>query len=298
MGPWWKQRSVTAGVLLATALAGTALAQRQLLGDPRQFSDIPTEGFDYRRGVPVSEDDIWPVPSFSRYDAAVEYAARRGWFKGYPDGSFRPSEKLTGGQLVEVIDRAFPDGMTRAQMAAFLRYGEWGADLTPGRWETNAIPKGSAWRVGYWDIAVRRAWTAPEGADFVRPSGRFPDIPSHYLVVELDVIWRASNPAPGFYLNTDLSFGLMDAEDCEVDPVLSDVTVGAQPGEQVIGNLCWQLPDNYYPGTLSDNYYPSTLFFENRPPEPTFYAGDLLNEYENPYGYGVLPPYWAWMSLK
>ena len=291
MGPWWKQRSVAAGVLLAMALAGTALAQRQLLGDPRQFSDIPTEGFDYRRGVPVSEDDIWPVP-FSRYDAAVEYTARRGWFEGYPDGSFRPSEKLNGGQLVKVIERAFPDGMTRAQMAAFLQYGEWGADLTPGRWQTNAIPKGSAWRVGDWDITVRRVRTVPEGADFVSPSGRFPDIPSHYLVVELHVIWRGSGPAPGFDLNTDHSFGLMDLEDCEVDPVLSDVTVGAQPGERVVGNLCWQLPSHIYQ---------NTLFFMDLPPEPAFYTSytsDLFHEFEDPYGYGVLPPYWAWMSLE
>lgn len=289
MRPWWKQRLAAVVVVLAMALAGTALAQRHLLGDPRQFSDIPTEGFDYRRGVPVLEDDIHLLPSFSRYDAAIEYTARRGWFEGYPDGSFRPMEKLTGGQLVKVIERAFPDGMTRAQMAAFLRYGEWGADLTPGRWETNAIPKGSTWRIGGWDITVRRVRTVPEGADFVRPSGRFPDISSHYLIVELDVVWRVSGLAPGFGLNTDLSFGLVDVGDCEVNPVLSDVTVGARPGERVTGNLCWQ---------LIDNYYPNTLFFESLPPVPGFYAGDLLNEFENPYGYGVLPPYWAWMSIE
>jgi len=118
MGPWWKQRSVAAGVLLATALAGTALAQRQLLGDPRQFSDIPTEGFDYRRGVPVSEDDIWPVP-FSRYDAAVEYTARRGWFEGYPDGSF-PA-------LGEAHRRATGKG----DRAGVSRWDDQGADGRP-----------------------------------------------------------------------------------------------------------------------------------------------------------------------
>ena len=131
MRQWWKQRWAAAGVVLAVALAGAAAAQQGLFGEPRQFSDVPTEGFDYRRGVPTSDEDWHPVPSFSRYDEAVEYTARRGWFEGFPDGSFRPEAELTSGQLVKVIERAFPDGMTRAQAAAFLQHGEWGADLTP-----------------------------------------------------------------------------------------------------------------------------------------------------------------------
>ncbi len=288
MKPWWKQRSAAAGMVLAVALAGTAAAQQQLFGEPREFTDIPTEGFDYRRGAPTSDDDWRLAPSFSRYDAAVEHAARRGWFEGYPDGSFRPEAKLTAEQLVRVIERAFPDGITRAQAAALLQYGEWGADLTPGRWRTNPIPKGSTWRMGGWDVTVRQVETAPVGDFSVRPSSSFPGISGNYYIVELEVVWRGSGPAPRFDLDTYLSFGLMDVGDCEADPVLPDVTVGTQPGEPVVGNLCWQLPE----------VPPDTLFFAALPPDPKFYAGDILNEHENPYGHGALPPYWAWMSLK
>lgn len=288
MRQWWKQRWAAAGVVLAVALAGAVAAQQGLFGEPRQFSDVPSEGFDFRRGVPTSEEDWHPVPSFSRYDEAVEYTARRGWFEGFPDGSFRPEAELTSGQLVKVIERAFPDGMTRAQAAAFLQYGEWGADLTPGRWRTNAIPKGSTWRVGGWDITVRQARTAPDGDSSVRPSGHSPVTSGEYHIVELEVVWRGSGPAPRFNLNTDLTFGALDVGDCEVDPVLPEVTVGTRPGAPVVGNLCWQLSE----GTADP------LFFADLPPDPKFYTEDLLNEYENPYGYGALPPYWAWMSLE
>ena len=104
----------------------------------------------------------------------------------------------------------------------------------------------------------------------------------------VEPVWRGSGPAPRFNLNTDLTFGALDVGDCEVDPVLSEVTVGARPGTPVVGNLCWQLSE----GTS----FP--LFFADLPPDPKFYTEDLLNEYETPYGYGALPPYWAWMSLE
>lgn len=56
-------------------------------------------------------------------DASVGYAAARGWFRGYPDGTFRPHRIITSRQVAAVIDRAFPQGISRAEMAAFLLHG-------------------------------------------------------------------------------------------------------------------------------------------------------------------------------
>lgn len=53
----------------------------------------------------------------------VLFAAEQGWFRGYPDGTFRPDASVADGQLVEVVRRAFPDGLTRAQLADFVVAG-------------------------------------------------------------------------------------------------------------------------------------------------------------------------------
>ena len=76
---------------------GADLTPEEVIDEPRRFSDVPMGGFDYRRGVPMSDEDWHPVPSFSRYDEAVGYTARRGWFEGFPDGSFRSEAELTSG---------------------------------------------------------------------------------------------------------------------------------------------------------------------------------------------------------
>lgn len=54
---------------------------------------------------------------------SVAYGAIRGWFKGYPDGTFRSEETITAGQMAKVITRAFPRGISRAEMADFIRHG-------------------------------------------------------------------------------------------------------------------------------------------------------------------------------
>lgn len=56
-------------------------------------------------------------------DASVGYAAARGWFRGYPDGTFRPRRTVTSRQVAAVIGRAFPQGISRAELAAFLLHG-------------------------------------------------------------------------------------------------------------------------------------------------------------------------------
>ena len=57
-----------------------------------------------------------------RYDD-VQFAVEQGWFQGYDDGTFRPDRVVPDHQLTRVIKRAFPDGATRADLAAFMRGG-------------------------------------------------------------------------------------------------------------------------------------------------------------------------------
>ena len=54
----------------------------------------------------------------------IEYAASRGWFVGYDDGTFRPDSVIPEHQIAAVVARVFPGGATRADMATFLRGGE------------------------------------------------------------------------------------------------------------------------------------------------------------------------------
>ena len=64
------------------------------------------------------------VPASGRFAEEVRYATDRNWFIGYPDGTFRPEQTITGTQAAEVIRRMFPDGLTREQFASFVRGGE------------------------------------------------------------------------------------------------------------------------------------------------------------------------------
>ena len=74
-----------------------------------EFSDWPPAG-----GHEGHEDEV---------DASVAYAAARGWFRGYPDGTFRPDRVITDRQTETVLGRAFPQGLSRAEGAAFVRHG-------------------------------------------------------------------------------------------------------------------------------------------------------------------------------
>jgi len=87
-------------VLVAVAAAGVvgSAAGAQLPG----FSDVPDDH-------PQAHD--------------ISHAADQGWFQGYEDGMFRPDNELTDWQAVTVFGRAFPDGVTRADLATILRAG-------------------------------------------------------------------------------------------------------------------------------------------------------------------------------
>ena len=56
----------------------------------------------------------------------IDNGAAQEWFRGYPDGNFRPDRAVTDSQIAKVISRAFPQGMTRAEASSFLRAGNQG----------------------------------------------------------------------------------------------------------------------------------------------------------------------------
>ena len=90
----------------AGALAAAALAAGILTG-----------------GAAQGADDFTDVPASHPQRAAILFAAERGWFQGYPDGTFQPDRAVPDHQLATVVRRAFPDGASRADLASFMRAG-------------------------------------------------------------------------------------------------------------------------------------------------------------------------------
>ena len=73
-------------------------------------------------GVVLGQNTFNDVPDSDPRTEDIDYAAAQGWFQGYPDGSFRPDQQISEGQLAKVIRRARP-GLTRGDAAVFLRGG-------------------------------------------------------------------------------------------------------------------------------------------------------------------------------
>ena len=91
-------------------------------------------------GLLVGATAVWAqsrfsdVPDTYPYSVEIDYAAERGWFVGYPDGTFRPDQTLTAIQAATVFGRVFPDGVTRSEFARFL----YVVDQTPPPTATTA----------------------------------------------------------------------------------------------------------------------------------------------------------------
>lgn len=62
-------------------------------------------------------------------EAVIRTALADGYFQGYRDGLFRPGAPISDGQIATVFRRAFPSGVTRAEMAAVMVAGR--AALAP-----------------------------------------------------------------------------------------------------------------------------------------------------------------------
>ena len=226
-----------AAAVALTVVSGLAGAQNDLLRDPISFPDVR------------------PGNNNIDYDS-IDYAVRRGWFSGHSDGTFDPLGRLTSTHLVRVIDRAFPDGMTRGEFAALLTGGEWAAKLTPGRRPTNPIPIGQAWQVGDWDIRVREAWpqngwdkfqSSYTGSLRSPPSGR------QYTLVQIEVVYRGTQRTGSF----DLGYKVVsDRKEYEGSScrgwsgnLRSDAT-DIRPGAPVSSELCWSTDHGDNPNVM------------------------------------------------
>ena len=92
---------------------------------------------------------VWAATKFSDLDEAhpqyddIAYAVEQGWFVGYPDGTFKPDRKLTTHQAVTVFGRAFPEGVSRADLASILKAGE--ERLATTTTSTTAAATDDAW---------------------------------------------------------------------------------------------------------------------------------------------------------
>ena len=73
-------------------------------------------------GMVLGQSSFTDVRSDDPRQGDIIHVATQGWFRGYPDGSFRPDRPITEQQLARVIRRAHP-GLTRGDAAVFLRGG-------------------------------------------------------------------------------------------------------------------------------------------------------------------------------
>ena len=128
----------------AGALLAAALGMGMLTGGAAQ-------GADYFTDVPASHPQR----------DAILFAAGRGWFQGYPDGTFRPDREVAEHQLATVVRRAFPEGASRADLAAFMRAGARTLDDPPSAGE------GCGWPV-FSDVGEThpRHWDVKYASDY------------------------------------------------------------------------------------------------------------------------------------
>lgn len=87
--------------------------------------------------VVLSATAVWAqtrfpdVPTNHSRVADIADVASSEWFGGYQDGTFQPNRRITVSQMAKVLDRAFPDGMTRAEFASFMVGGNRRVEHNP-----------------------------------------------------------------------------------------------------------------------------------------------------------------------
>lgn len=72
------------------------------------------------------------VPATHLRQADIAAVADQGWFIGKTDGTYDPEGNITPGQMAQVIERMFPNGMTRGEFASLL--------LVTNQWSQNGKP--------------------------------------------------------------------------------------------------------------------------------------------------------------
>lgn len=201
--------TATAAVLL-TIISGLAWAHgdrpasHDLLREPIEFPDATWEALE------SNLEYTWDPTPTQLYAKSINTAARRGWFTGKADGSFDPWDRMTTEQMVRVINRAFPDGLSRAQFATLLVQGEWSYGSGQGSDYQNAITMNSFWQVGNWDIRVLDSfnpgssypyefeegfeWLSGRGYESLDPPA--PPDGTVYSLLDVEVVYRGTRPRP------------------------------------------------------------------------------------------------------
>ena len=240
--------ATVAAMTLGTAI-GVAVAQSGLLGEPVRFPDASPAAL---------EADGYARTEANSIASDINYATRRGWFTGKADGTFDPHGQLTSQQLVRVVERAFPQGMTRAAFATMLGEGEWAAGLTPGRFHNYPLPQGTFWQVGDWDFRVVNAWPQDGYQELVRRDSRFGEwhnVPTgkQYTLIDVEVIYRGNANSATFDLKTypksankfyNPGSYAFNADSCSIHisrppGYLGESATGVRPGATVRGWLCY-----------------------------------------------------------
>jgi len=111
---------------LVITRAEVAMIFFRLVKDPAKESVIRGTFTDVKDGV-------W-------YTQAVNYLAKIGVILGYPDGSFRPENNLTRGEIVTVINRMLLRGI---EVQDLPRWAPTYTDITAAHWAYTAIMEAS-----------------------------------------------------------------------------------------------------------------------------------------------------------
>ena len=143
-------------------------------------ADLATFLMGGNPGDPAGSADFDDVAESHPQSGDIAYAVEKGWFQGYPDGTFRPDRTITPTQITTVASRSFPAGSTRADLATFMRKGNQALnDLTP---PTTSSPRKIAYTVPIYDSSgdqvARESWVAEsDGSSARRLIG---DLPADY----------------------------------------------------------------------------------------------------------------------
>ena len=124
-------------------------------------------------GLVLGQTAFNDVPDSDPRLEDINYAAAQGWFRGYPDGSFRPDRQITETQLAQVIRRARP-GLTRGDAAVFVRGGMDRLQTTVTTTTTTAAAA----------TTTTAPAVGPGGEDPAGPGGDGPVDPNPPVVIE------------------------------------------------------------------------------------------------------------------
>ena len=183
------------------------------------------------------------VPDNHERRVDILYAVERGWFKGYPDGSFQPDKPLSYDNIATVVERGL-SGRTRGEMATFMRGGIEALGFHEGQTRQSAIPLGKGAWINDWSVKVRSSQY-----QIINQNHRWLD-PSSWTRVDIRMgNWKDSHRRPGSGISFRV-YGETSQELIRRDGCPSEVTPGNEFRNSMISgsvknySICFDMPDN------------------------------------------------------